>query len=600
MAILGLSYDFHDASAALVMRGGLLAAAAAEERFTLQKHDASFPKLAVDACLKLADLQTSSLDAVAFYEQPHEKFTRVLDDTFRKYPRGGVAFAKSMKSWLGGKLWQRGAIARELGIRQSKVQFFPHHTSHAAQCFCPSPFDESAILIVDGVGEWGATTLLHATRDPQNFRIIEEYEYPRSLGLVYAAFTGFLGFKPNSGESSVMALAAFGKPRYVDRVERVLRRLPDDTYEVDATHFDFLGGESHLFRDSFCALFGSPRDVRRKFPFDALTDFQPVVDAEDQYHADVAASLQVVLTDVLLGLCRRLRRSTGASDLCFGGGVAMNCLANTELMRHAGFERIFIPSDPGDGGAAIGAAYLAAGSSARQPATPYLGSLPRGELIDGLLESPYLMHVAAEAGGSVQPPLEGLDITVAHDEADLVATVAADLHAGRIVGWVQGRFELGPRALGNRSLLVDPGNLEAVRRMSRLVKSHVLFRPYALSIATEAAQLVIECPYLDQPVLKWMQTIWPVRDEVRSLVRGGVHVDGTTRPQLCSRDDNPLYWALLNAFSAYSGLPVVLNTSFNERSMPIVANSLAALASFLRTGIDTLAVDRFLIRKRLS
>lgn len=597
MTVLGLSYDFHDASAALVAPGGLLAAAA-EERYTLQKHDASFPRLSADACLAQAGLAAAELDTVAFYEQPHEKFSRVLEDTFAGWPRGVGRFAGSMKSWLGGKLWQRGALARELGVPAGRVAMFPHHTSHAAQAFCPSPFQESAVLVVDGVGEWGSTTLVHARRDPLDFRIVESYDYPQSLGLVYAAFTAFLGFKPNSGESSVMALAAFGQPRYVDLVERVLRRLADDTYRVEAGYFDFLGDAHQLFKRAFCELFGEPRDIRRKYPFDALADVQRGVTPEDQLHADIAASLQAVLTDVLLGLTRRLRTATGSGNLCMAGGVAMNCLANSELMKRAGFEHFFIPPDPGDGGAATGAAWLAMGCAPLQAASPYLGSAVDCESIADLLEPGYLMHVVAEAvpPGGTKPA--SIEIERADDEAALVAATAAELHAGRIVGWVQGRFELGPRALGNRSLLVDPANLDAVRRMSRLVKSHTLFRPYALSMAAEAAPGVIQCPFNAEPVLRWMQTIWPVQDVVRERVRGGVHADGTTRPQLCTQAENPRYWALLQVFGRGSGLPVLLNTSFNERSMPMVGSAAAALASFLRTGIDTLVIDRVLIRKR--
>ena len=262
MAVLGLSYDFHDASAA-VLRGGDVVAAAAEERFTLQKHDPSFPRFASEACMRLADVSPSQLDVIAFYERPHETFTRVLSDVFYDYPRGTSRFGKSMKKWLGSKLWQRGSIARELGVSPSKIEFFPHHISHAAQAFCTSPFSDSAVLVVDGVGEWESTTLLYGRRG-EAFRTIEQYEYPQSLGLVYAAFTAFLGFKPNSGESSVMALAAFGKPGYVEKINRVLRRQTDDSYLVLTEHFDFLAEDHRLFRESFCAIFGRPRDLKKK------------------------------------------------------------------------------------------------------------------------------------------------------------------------------------------------------------------------------------------------------------------------------------------------------------------------------------------------
>lgn len=598
MTVLGLSYDFHDASAALLRRSDIVASAA-EERFTLQKNDPSFPKFASEACMRLAGVSSSELEVVAFYERPHETFTRVLVDVFNDYPRGTGRFGKSMKKWLGSKLWQRARISRELGVSPSKIEFFPHHLSHAAQAFCTSPFDEAAILIVDGVGEWGSTTLLRGQRG-KDFQTLEEYEYPQSLGLVYAAFTAFLGFKPNSGESSVMALSAFGKPVYVEKINQVLKRQSDDTYLVLTEHFDFLAEDGRLFRDSFCGIFGAPRNIRKKYSFDALGEKHAEADAEDKYYADIAASLQAVLSDVLLGLCRRLRNYTGSLNLCFGGGVALNCLANTELIRHSGFTGVFVPTDPGDGGGAAGAAFLAAKlpTPLSRP-TPFLGLFPESQQLDGLLQPDYLMHLIGESG----LPEEHCPSTISiqtFDETDLLRETAADLANGRIVAWVQGRFESGPRALGNRSLLVDPSNLAAVRRMSSAVKQHVSFRPYALSIPRESAQAIIDCPDLEHPMLKWMQTIWPVRSGMVEKLRGGVHIDGTTRPQLCSEEDNHLYWKLLNQFSAVSSVPALLNTSFNERTQPMIAGAPAALATFLRTAIDTLVVDGMMIRKQYS
>jgi len=598
MAVLGLSYDFHDASAA-VLQGGDVLASAAEERFTLQKHDSSFPRFASEACLQLAGVSPSELDVVAFYERPHETFTRVLSDVFSDYPRGTGRFGKSMKKWLGSKLWQRGSISRELGVSASRIELFPHHISHAAQAFCTSPFNDAAILIVDGVGEWGSTTLLHGRRG-ENFRTLEEYEYPQSLGLVYAAFTAFLGFKPNSGESSVMALTAFGKPSYVEKINRVLRRQPDDTYLVSTEHFDFLAEDHRLFRDSFCSIFGPPRDIRKNYPFDALGEKQVNVDDEDKYYADIAASLQAVLSDVLLGLCRRLRNYTGATNLCIGGGVALNCLANTELVRHSGFTQVFVPTDPGDGGGASGAAFLAGGlPTPNGRSTPYLGSLPESDQLRDLLQPDYLMNLIGESGLPNQFRPISVSIQTL-DESALLRETVTDLANGRIVAWMQGRFESGPRALGNRSLLVDPSNLAAVRRMSSGVKHHVSFRPYALAMAQKFAEDVIDCPNVNLPILKWMQTIWPVRSAMIAKLRGGVHFDGTTRPQVCTGEDNELFWKLLMQFSAVSSVPALLNTSFNERTQPMVGRAPAALATFLRTAVDTLVVDGTIIRKKYN
>ena len=338
----------------------------------------------------------------------------------------------------------------------------------------------------------------------------------------------------------------------------------------------------------------------KKNPFDALGEAQLNVDAEDQYHADVAASLQAVLSDVLLGLCRRLRQYTGSENLCIGGGVALNCLANTELVRNSGFTQVFIPTDPGDGGGASGAAFLAAGlPTPNCRSTPFLGSMPNSEHLHSLLQPEYLMHLVGESGLPSQYRPVSISVQTL-DESELLRNTVTDLTDGRIVAWMQGRFETGPRALGNRSLLVDPSNLAAVRRMSLGVKHHVSFRPYALSIARQYAEDIIDCPVLDSSILKWMQTIWPVRAEILNKVRGGVHFDGTTRPQVCTEEDNGLYWKLLMQFREVSSVPALLNTSFNERTQPMIAHAPAALATFLRTAIDTLVVDRTIIRKEYN
>jgi carbamoyltransferase len=592
MKALGLSFDFHDASAAVV-QDGTLVASAAEERFTLQKHDASYPWHAIESVLKLAQTDCRAIDAVAFYERPHDKFTRVLHSSYSGFPRGSGFFSESMKKWLSKSLWTRNAVAARLEIDPRRITFFPHHHSHVAQAFNSSPFEESAVLIVDGVGEWTTTTLAYANRR-EGIKVLEQFEYPESLGLVYAAFTAFLGFKPNSAEASTMALAGFGRPLYVEEIRQVLRTNADGTYNVCTDFLNFLSETPDLFTPVFRRVFGEPRSIRSgAYGFDVLKDEQREIALKDQYYADIAASLQVVLTEVLLGLARRLRQRTDVANLCFAGGVALNCLANTEILKRSGFENLFIPSDPGDGGAAAGAAVLAVGMSAPcLRATPYLGALPDLTAIDALLDSSYLRTITSAGVSSSD------EVTIERVHFDELPEVVADkLARGAIVGWVQGRFESGPRALGNRSLLVDPGNVNAVRRMSATVKSHGFYRPYALSIAGEAAGDVLLCDHLNQPVLRWMQTVWPVLTSVRERVRGGIHVDGTTRPQLCWRDDNPLFWQLLMAFGRRSGLPVLVNTSFNERSMPMVASSVEALLTFLRTGIDVLVVEDLVLSK---
>jgi carbamoyltransferase len=595
MNTLGLSFDFHDASAAL-MCGGDLMAASAEERFTLQKHDPCFPAHAAEWVLQHAQQRAGDVDAVAFYERPDEKFSRVLHCAFERFPRGSASFARAMKKWLGSTLWTRNHIAEQLGVSPKKVVCVPHHDSHVAQAFVESPFESAAVLVVDGVGEWASTTLAVASR-VGGVKILEQLDYPQSIGLVYAAFTAFLGFKPNSAEASTMALAAFGQPRYVEEVVKVIRPMAGGHYVVDPAYFDFLAEDAQLFRPAFLRLFGEPRDVRRRYPFDALCDEQAGVTELDRRHADIACSLQLVLSEVLLGLCERLRLLSGEDKLCLAGGVAMNCLANTDIVRFSRFRHVFIPPDPGDGGASVGAAALLSGMGRpKARATPYLGPTCDPAAVSALLEPDYLRQLGNVNRIAGVPEVAGISVARMED-GPLVEWVATALAQGQIVGWVQGRLEAGPRALGNRSLLVDPANVEAVRRLSHTIKSHSHFRPYALSIAGEAAERVLDCAFTSEPALRWMQTIWPVRRPYHTLLRGGVHVDGTTRPQLVWREDNPRYWQLLQAFERQSGLPVLLNTSFNERSMPMAGGAPVALMTFLRTGMDVLVIGDTVLRK---
>jgi len=596
--VLGLSFGFHDATSA-VSDGARLLFAGAEERFSLQKHDASFPTLSIRAGLDSTAMSTGTLDMVAYYEQPAVTFTRVLGDSLAHYPTGAVYFARAMKRWLGSGLWQRNVIASRLAIPTRRVVYLPHHECHAAQAFCASGFDAAAILVVDGVGELSSTTLATAACGDTGPRILEEYQFPCSIGLVYSALTAYLGFKPNSDEASTMALAAFGEPRYVEDVQRLLRPNSDGTYDVDASYFNFLDGPSRLFTHRLVTLFGPPREVGRPYGFDSLLDCQGAVSRDDQRCADIAASLQVTLEEVLLGLSRRLRRLSGMDQLCVAGGVALNCRSNSRIVREGGFSQVFIPSDPGDGGAAIGAAALATGCLRSDfMKDPYVGARSSLNDVRVLLEQDYLLSLAGQMGAVHGRQLVRIGIDTLEDEDRLLERVAADLCDARIVGWVQGRFECGPRALGNRSLLVDPSNLAAVRRLSHHVKRHSSLRPYALSMSAGAASQLLNFPANARSTMRWMQSVWPVEESRRGQVRGGVHFDGTTRPQVCDASDNPLYHRLLEHFAAAkASVPALLNTSYNERSMPIVSSAAIALSTWLRNDIDTLVIDNVILRK---
>jgi carbamoyltransferase len=603
--VLGISAFYHDAAAALVADGEVVATAA-EERFTRQKHDANFPHRAIAFCLEQAGVTAQDLDAVVFYEDPHAKFSRVLTATLAGFPASRRPFTAATRQWLGKKLWVKDAVSAALDIPPSKVHFLPHHLSHAAGAFLGAPFAEAAILTLDAVGEWDCTALAVGSSEPAPaVRVLETIPYPHSLGLVYSAFTAFLGFRPNAGECSTMALAAFGRPTYADAVREVLRPAPDGTYRVDDRFFNFLSSDGALFARPFLDRFGPRRSFKAPLSFDALpstgAEASPAT-ADERRYADIAASVQLVLEEAILGLARRLHQLTGARHLCLAGGVALNAVANRRLLQESPFADVFIPPDPGDGGGALGAALYHAqclqGAPRRRVLTPFLGMA-----CDSAADVRMLREIDPAAWAPyLQPGVKGIgQAQLTHREYgdfdDLVAEVVRDLTAGRIVGWVQGRFEAGPRALGNRSLLVDPSNLTAVRRLARKVKSRAAFRPYALSVAEEDAGRLFDFGGRVPWPARWMQMVARVRGEEADRVRGALHADGTIRPQVCAAADNPRFHRLLRAFGQSRGLAALLNTSFNESGYPMVASPAEALLVFARTEMDTLVFEDCLVRK---
>jgi len=596
MNILGISADFHDASASLVMNGQLICSAA-EERFTRIKHDARFPEQAVEFCLAQVGLNAGDLDRIVFYEQPWMKLTRVLTDVMSRFPRSINQFGRAGRSWLTQKLWIHNRISRAYDIHPDAVRFVPHHESHAAQAFYPSGFEQSAILTVDGVGEWTCTGIARGSRK-EGITVLETEEYPNSVGLAYAAFTAFLGFKPNDGECSTMALAAFGKPIYADNVRRVLTPLSGGRYQLDPGFFNFFGDADRLFTPAFIRLFGEPRRPGDPLPFSS-TSAPEHVSADQQRFADIAASIQLIFEEVLLGLARRAQALTGLDKLCLAGGTAMNAVAITRLLRECPFDQVFVPPDPGDGGAATGAALLACDEipATSPPPTPYLGrQYPEQSVVEAIqtlsVESHHRLPGARAWSGRLTHKEYG-------DENALVEVVAEDISRGSLIGWVQGRFEQGPRALGNRSILADPSDAVAASRLSRAVKQRAPFRPYALSLAVEEAQRLIPGVDLREAARtgRWMQSIHAVNEGCVSAVRQALHVDLTTRPQICSPADNRIFHKLLHAFGARRGTAALLNTSFNESGSPIVSSPADALITFLHTDIDVLVLGMTVIRK---
>jgi len=605
--VLGISSDFHDSSAALV-DGGDVRFSAAEERFSFQKHDSSFPSLAIDACFRGSRVSPSEIDWVAYHEDPVMKFSRILTSRVQSFPRGFPSFARSMRELILGQLWVKLDVFKKLGIRPSRVRYVPHHLSHAAYAFATSGLESSAILVVDAVGEWSSTTWFQAKRvnGAMEIKPLGVVPYPHSLGMLYSAFTGFLGFRVNDGECSVMALASFGKPIYADRVRQILKSQADGTYEIDPAFFDFSDPTRLPLSGKFLALFGNPRPFRDSLPFSSLMDEKSLagVGRESIHFADVAASVQLVLEEAVLALCSRLKKETGEENLCLAGGVALNSTMNGRVIRESGFRHVHIPPDPGDGGGALGAALFLGsrlpGINApfTGPLSPYLGAEYSEEGALGILDAIDLREVTAHRSvRSTLPSLRGFIVErfAADEPGRLADSVCADIIAGKVVGWMQGKFECGPRALGNRSLLIDPRNSEAAQRLSRHVKLRASFRPYACSVPEEKAGKLFAATY---PGMRWMSSTQPVIGAARESIQQALHVDGTTRPQLVAKSENPRFHQLLEAWSAASGAPALLNTSFNESGFPMVSSPVDALLMFVRTDIETLVLNNAIIRKR--
>jgi carbamoyltransferase len=576
MKILGLSCFYHDAAAALLI-DGMPVAAVQEERLSRRKNDAVFPIEAVEYCLDSAGLDPEELDAVVFYERPMLKFERVLTTALRAFPHSWRSFPHAMKNMLGEKAWVRGVITSRLGVPGSKILFTEHHQSHAAAAFLTAPTDRAAILTADGVGEWATLTVGTGRRGPSGTAIDIEREirFPHSLGMLYSTFTAYLGFAVNEGEYKVMGLASYGEPNMADAVRKLIPRTADGAFRLDLDYFDFHTSAKRSFSEKFIRLFGPPRS--RYEPIDLAT-------AEGKRYADCAASVQRVLEDILVDIARDLHDRTRLPDLCLGGGVALNGVANARILRESGFERLFVPPAPGDAGCALGAALYADrihfdNADKDFPDHPFWGPEPDHEV---------LPRIAAED----RFPHEQLG-----DDA-LIEETAADLAAGRIVGWIQGRTEFGPRALGNRSLLAAPHDAAMRDRLNRDIKYREEFRPFAPVCPVEEAERFFELPPGGARLSRFMSGVFPVRPEWRERLAAVTHIDGTARLQTLERGFAPLLYDLVQAYGRRTGVPVLLNTSFNLAGEPIVCTAREGYSTFRRSGIDLLIVGNTRVRKR--
>lgn len=604
MRVLGVSYGYHDASACMVVDGRVVAAAA-EERFTRQKHDSNFPTYAVEYCLKEAGISSADLDQAVFHEDPHAKFSRVLCSAMAAFPDTRREFVESMKAWLGRKLWAVNTISARLDLPPDKITYLGHHFSHAVQAFMGSGFEESAILVVDAVGDWSCSALYRGRWEdgkPKVERLLE-VGFPNSLGLVYSAVTAYLGFSPNDSECSTMALAAFGKPRFADKMREIVASVDDGLYQVDQSYFNFTRFFRGPVTDRFIEAFGPARSFKDELPFDCFGEPKSAISEHAQRLADVAASTQLVLEERVLGLCQKLHSLCPSENLCFAGGVSLNCVSNYRVLTESPFQNVYIPPDPGDGGTSVGTAlYYATSQAGGAPAehgyTPYLGvrfdESDDVKLVDFVKPehfAPYLKHgVALPAGAKWRWK------TFA-STADLCAAVADRLMAGQIVGWVQGRSELGPRALGNRSILIRPDDTKLATRLSKNVKERAALRPYAFSVTDGDALRTLDIEPSRVRYNRWMQYAVPVAPSAQAKLRAAIHIDGTTRPQVCHAEDNPTYHQILTAFGERFGLAALLNTSFNPAGYPMVTTPVEAMAMFARTEMDALVLNRTVVWK---
>jgi len=590
-AILGISAFYHDSAVALVVDGEIVAAAQ-EERFTRKKHDHDFPTRAIESCLAQAGLTAGDLDYVAFYDKPLLKFERLLETYLAYAPRGFRSFVRAMPLWLRYKLHLPRVMRRGLGGAYTKrFVFAEHHESHAASAFFPSPFEQAAILTLDGVGEW-ATASFGVGRG-RTIELSHELRFPHSLGLLYSAFTYFCGFKVNSGEYKLMGLAPFGEPRYADVIrEKLIDLKADGSFRLDMRCFNYCQGLT-MTNARFAALFGGP----------ARSPETPITQRE----MDLAASVQAVTEDVVLAIGRHVHERTGMRDLCLAGGVALNCVANGRLLREGPFERIWVQPAAGDAGGALGAALFVWHQLLDKPrAVMAAGDAQRGSLLGPSIETGEALERVLSAAGAVSRRFE--------DDEALGERVALLLASGKVVGWCRGRMEFGPRALGARSILGDPRSREMQSKMNVKIKFRESFRPFAPAVLAEASGEWFdlgknaESPYMLMvgPVAESKR----VKDEhgsasgldrvreVRSQIPAVTHVDHSARVQTVDESRHPDFARLLRAWQRLTGCPVLVNTSFNVRGEPIVATASDAYRCFMATNMDALVVgDRLLLKE---
>ena len=592
MRAIGISAFYHDSAAALVEDDRIIAAAQ-EERFTRKKHDSSFPQNAIEYCLQAGNVRLDELDYIVFYDKPFLKFERLLETYVAMAPRGFRSFKMAIPLWLREKLFQKSLLRGELkrfgenGDWKAQLLFCEHHLSHAASAFFPSPYEDAAVLTMDGVGEWATTSA--AMGSGNRLQVFQEIHFPHSLGLLYSAFTYYTGFKVNSGEYKVMGLAPYGEPRYSKLIlDKIIDLKPDGSFRLDMSYFNYCTGLT-MTNQRFSDLFGAP--VRA--PNELLSPF----------HMDIAASIQAVLEEIVLRMTRALAKQTGARNLCLAGGVALNCVANGKVLRDGAFENIWIQPAAGDAGGAVGAALAAVHLYEGHPRRPDGGDRMHGSLLGPSYSQLDIERRLTAAGAHFSVVGEG----------DMVEQAADALAKQQAVGWFQGRLEFGPRALGARSILGDPRSPTMQRNLNLKIKYRESFRPFAPAVLREDVaewfEFDSDSPYMlivadvrkdrrcsmtpEQQALFGIEKLNLVRSDIPAVT----HVDYSARIQTVHANTNPLFYRLLKRFKEKTGCPVLVNTSFNVRGEPIVCTPEDAFRCFMGNELDLLVVGNCVLHK---
>jgi carbamoyltransferase len=599
--ILGVSCYYHD-SAAVLLKDGQLVAAAEEERFTRVKHDNSYPQNAIEFCLKQAGITSKDVDYAVFYEKPLVKFERILMTTLGVFPKSYPVFRESMVAWFNEKLWVKSKLRTSVDLPPDRVLFVEHHLSHAASALYASPFEEAAVLTIDGVGEWTTATIGLGTAawaqpdgsvcGENKISLTQEIRFPHSVGLLYSAFTAWLAFQVNEGEYKVMGMAPYGTPRYLDDVYKLIEVGDDGSFRLNMDYFSFHHSTHSTYNQKFVDLFGEPRQKEAEFytttthPKKDHPQWSDAVAAKNQHYADVAASIQHVTEDLMLKMARHAHQVTGSKNLVMAGGVALNSVANGRIIKETPFENVFIQPAAGDSGGALGAALYA---------HHVLLNKPRGFVMEhaywGQEYSVDEMKAAIEEKGFAYDTIE--------DDEKLLDQVVDRLTHGKVISWFRGRFEWGPRALGHRSILADPRRVEMKEVVNTKIKFREPFRPFAPVVLEERTTEYFDIPSPEKYYpARFMLLVTNIPENKRDDIQAVCHVGGTGRLQTIRREWNPAYYRVVEKFGEATGVPVLLNTSYNLRGEPIVTTPQNALYTFGKSDIDALVMGQFLVRKK--